>query len=401
MKNKLSILFVIKLNKLNKKGLCPINTRLTYQKTRKEFSTGLFVKPEYWDAKKQLVQKRDNNSYHSNNLLMLIKQKINKVFLTLQLNNNEFDIDDISNLYFGKNIKKDDQVVNYFRKYLNKLKGLIDKDIQEVTWKKSYYVCNDLESFIQHKYNKKDISFNQLKPQFIEDFEYYLKVEKNQRQITINKSIQRFRKPIKVAVAEGSLDKDPFVLYKSKRVNNEVIFLTEDELKLMENYQFAQYRLQVVKDMFIFCCYTGLAYIEMANLKENHIQKGFDGNLWIKMTRQKTSKSISIPLLPQAQAIIDKYKQDIQLLPVISNQKFNSYLKEIALIIGVEKRLTHHVARKTFASTVLLFNDVPIEIVSKLLGHSSITITEQSYGKIVQKKVSEQMQKLMNRTKTN
>lgn len=401
MKNKLSILFVIKLNKLNKKGLCPINTRLTYQKRRKEFSTGLFVKPEYWDAKKQLVQKRDNNSYHSNNLLMLIKQKINKVFLTLQLNNNEFDIDDISNLYFGKNIKKDDQVVNYFRKYLNKLKGLIDKDIQEVTWKKSYYVCNDLESFIQHKYNKKDISFNQLKPQFIEDFEYYLKVEKNQRQITINKSIQRFRKPIKVAVAEGSLDKDPFVLYKSKRVNNEVIFLTEDELKLMENYQFAQYRLQVVKDMFIFCCYTGLAYIEMANLKENHIQKGFDGNLWIKMTRQKTSKSISIPLLPQAQAIIDKYKQDIQLLPVISNQKFNSYLKEIALIIGVEKRLTHHVARKTFASTVLLFNDVPIEIVSKLLGHSSITITEQSYGKIVQKKVSEQMQKLMNRTKTN
>lgn len=156
----------------------------------------------------------------------------------------------------------------------------------------------------------------------------------------------------------------------------------------------------MIQDLFIFCCYTGLAFNEMAHLEKQHIQIGFDGINWIKMTREKTRRLISIPILPKAQEIILKYSsKSNRILPSISNQKFNSYLKEIADITGIEKRLTHHIARKTFASTVLLYNDVPMEIVSELLGHSNMTITQESYGKIVQKKVSEAIKKLAEKLK--
>jgi integrase/recombinase XerD len=142
--------------------------------------------------------------------------------------------------------------------------------------------------------------------------------------------------------------------------------------------------------MFIFCCYTGLAYNEMSELKTSHIITGFDGNDWIQMKRKKTNHQISIPLLPMSKLIIDKYFESnkLEVLPKISNQKFNSYLKEIADIVGISKNLTHHLARRTFATTVLLYNDVPMEIVSELLGHSKMSITQEHYGKVVQKKVS-------------
>jgi integrase/recombinase XerD len=170
-----------------------------------------------------------------------------------------------------------------------------------------------------------------------------------------------------------------------------IVYLTVEELKLLEEYSFKQNRLQQVKDMFIFCCYTGLAYQEMSSLKPNHIVIGFDGNEWIEMYRLKTKSNISVPLLPKAKAILVKYDNQ---LPSISNQKFNSYLKEIAEVVGIEKRLTHHIARKTFATTVLLYNNVPIEIVSQLLGHSNMKITQDSYAKVVNRKVSDEIKRL-------
>ena len=174
------------------------------------------------------------------------------------------------------------------------------------------------------------------------------------------------------------------------------------ELSNLEKQNFSQIRLSNVQDLFIFCCYTGLAFNEMAHLEKQHIQIGFDGINWIKMKREKTQGLISIPILPKAQEIIEKYAtENNRIFSPISNQKFNSYLKEIADITGIEKRLTHHIARKTFASTVLLYNDVPMEIVSELLCHSNMTITQESYGKIVQKKVSEEMKKLNSKLSKN
>lgn len=398
MNDTMSILFVIKLNKQNQKGLCPLNVRLTYQKERKEFSSGLFVNPTSWNAKKQLVTPMVSNADFLNNSLTQISQRLNNCFLSLQLNSLDFKVNDIFDKYAGKIVKKEDDVVNYFRRFLAKKSQLINKDIKQATWKKFKYVCNDLEAFIYSEYKKKDFPLNKLNPQFLADFEHYLKTVKNQKQVTVNKAVQRLRKPVKVAVAEGYLDKDPFAQHKPGRVLKEVVFLSTEELETLENHNFSQPRLQLVKDLFIFCCYTGLAYHEMSNLKKEHLIKGFDGNLWIKMKREKTSKMISVPFLPKAKAILDKYHESGDYaLPKFSNQKINSYLKEIAGIVGINKSINHHMARKTFASTVLLYNNVPMEIVSELLGHSSMNITQEYYGKVVQKRVSEEMKRLMSK----
>ena len=195
-------------------------------------------------------------------------------------------------------------------------------------------------------------------------------------------------------MAENYLDKAPFILYKTKTVRTEVVFLSTDELKLLEEHVFTQPRLQFIKNLFVFSCYTGLPYRELMDLKQSNIVKGYDGNLWIKMKREKTSKELSIPLLPKALGILDKYSNEGLVFPRISNQKYNSYLKEIADLVEIDKRLTTHMARRTFASTVLLYNDVPMEIVSELLGHSSMKITQDSYGKVVQKRISLEMERL-------
>ena len=393
---KLNILFTVNKAKINNKGFSSILCRLTYYKDRKSFSTGLFINPIHWNGKKQKVFDDTEQSDYLNKQLSLIENKIRQAFLILQIQGNNFTVNDIYTLSKGEKQAKDHNVVEYFETYLNKLKKLIGVSIKQATWDKFYYVKNNVKSFIKYHYKANDFPLEKLNLQFLEELDYYLKVEKHQQQITINKSIQRFKKPVKIAVAEGYLDKDPFILHKSKRVKNQIVFLTTDELAKLEKHQFAQSRLQSVKDWFVFSCYTGLAYNELNSLSKKHIVKGFDGGMWIEMLREKTQKNISIPLLPIARALIDKYMVDNSevIFQVLSNQRYNSYLKEIACILGINKRLTTHTARKTFASTVLLYNGVPMEIVSELLGHSSMTVTQESYGKVVQKKVSEEMKRL-------
>ena len=391
---KFNIRLFLTRNKVNATGKCPVRCRITYNKQRKEFSTGLFIYPKYWNRKKQKVLEDTEHSEYTNTQLSLIINKMNQVFLWLQVQERRFTAEDIYALFKGGKLKKEYNIVEYFEVFLEHLKRLVEIDIEQVTWNKFYYVKQHVKTFIKWKYQRMDYRLKDLKLQFLHDFEYYLKVEKKQAQITINKSIQRFRKPVKIAVAEGYLDRDPFILFKTKSAKKEVIFLSVDELKRLEGYTFSQSRLEMVKNMFIFCCYTGLAYAEMATLEDKHITIGFDGLKWISMERKKTGRVINIPLLPKALEILELYENEDLLLPVISNQRFNSYLKEIASIVGIEKRLTHHIARKTFASTVLLFNNVPMEIVSELLGHSNMSITQDYYGKVVMRKVGEEIRRL-------
>jgi integrase len=392
---KITILFVISPTKINQKGLCPLNCRITFNKERKQFSTGLFVNPLHWQNKLQKVSQLDNSSKLVNTQIELIQHKVKSTALVFQLQSEDYSLDDIYNKYLGKEVKKKEHVLSYYKQYLSKIKKLVGLEIKDSTYNKFVYVGNHLESFIKWKFKKTDFSIEELNLQFLDDFDYYLKTEKHQAQITVNKTIQRLRTPIKQAISEGYLDRDPFILHKSKTVRKTVIFLTTEELKTLEEAVLQQKRLSTIQDLFIFCCYTGLAYNEMTNLEKQNIQIGFDDMNWIQMKREKTQRQISIPILPKAQEIIEKYSTDNnRIFPSISNQKFNSYLKEISAITGIEKRLTHHIARKTFASTVLLYNDVPMEIVSELLGHSNMAITQESYGKVVQKKVSEEMKKL-------
>lgn len=394
-KKNLLVLFYLNKAKTNQKGTCPIYCRITYLKERKQFSTGEFINPLDWNAKKQKSISKSIENEQLNLQLQIIAANIKKEYLKLQLTGKDFNVNDIFLHYIGKPIKEEAYVIIYFQEYLAKREKLIGIDLELATWKKYNYTCSQAKEFIIWKYRKNDVPLNKIKLQFLHEFEYYLKTERKQKQITINKTIQRFRKPIKEAVAEGSLASDPFALHKPGKVRKVVIFLSVEELELMENHVFNQPRLTLVKDLFIFCCYTGLAYHEMTHLKKEHIIKGFDGNEWIEMKREKTSKMISVPLLPKAKEILGKYDEVSDFaLPRFSNQKINSYLKEIGAIVGIRKSISHHMARKTFASTVLLYNDVPMEIVSELLGHSSIKITQEYYGKIVQKRVSEEMMRV-------
>ncbi len=353
------------------------------------------MNPDHWDPKKQRLLDQSDQEETTNMQLSLIEHKISKAFLMLQVGEEPFSVNDIYNQFKGKSLKQDMGIVEVWDIHNERIKKLIGKEIVMVTYQKYLESQRHLKDFIRHQYKVSDMPLRGLKISFLEDYAYYLKTVKNFQHSTLNKAIQRMRKVVKFAIGHDYLDKDPFLLYKAKSVKKEVVFLSVDELKNLEKQTFEIKRLEVIKDCFVFCCYTGLAFKEMSSLKREHIVKGFDGMDWIRIKRQKTLKTLSIPLLPKAKKIIRKYHTEgDQVLPVTSNARFNGYLKEIADIVGIKKRLTHHVARRTFASTVLLYNNVPMEVVSELLGHTKLATTQQSYGKIVQRKVGEEMRKL-------
>lgn len=388
---KLNITFLLARSRLNQAGKCSIRCRITYFKSRHEFATGLFINPNHWYSKLQLAKPPNEENNYINNQVSLIKTKINQAFLYLQVNNETIAVEDIYKQFKGVKLDKELGLIEVYNQYNQRIKKLIGIEIQLVTYNKYLESMRHLASFIIWKYKTKEIMLKDLNFNFILDYEYYLKTEKKLQQSTLNKAIQRVRKVLSYAINQNYLQKDPFGGYKQTRIKKQVVYLTTEELLSLEQYAFSQIRLEQVKDMFVFCCYTGLAYNEMAKLETKHIIIGFDKYKWIQMTRDKTNKLISVPLLQKSTTIIEKYQnqETTYLLPRISNQKFNSYLKEIAEIVGIEKNLTHHIARKTFATTILLYNDVPMEIVSELLGHSKMSITQDYYGKIVQKKVSQ------------
>lgn len=216
------------------------------------------------------------------------------------------------------------------------------------------------------------------------------------------KHIERLRKMVNLAITLDWLPKDPFASFKKHFDKVERQCLTAEELASLANKEFKIDRLEHVRDMFLFSCYTGLAYIDMTQLTKENIIKGIDGGLWLSTSRVKTDTSVRVPLLPQAKVLVDKYRDDPRaqysstVFPVISNQRMNGYLKEIADVCGITKTLTFHIARHTFATTVTLSNGVPIESVSKMLGHTSIRTT-QIYAKVVESKLSEDMGRLQER----
>lgn len=397
---KIKILFLIAKSRLNQMGKCSVRCRITHKQERYEFATGFFIYPNHWYSKLQQAKPPNEENTFLNAELSLIKTKINQAFLYLQMKNDTFYVDDIYMQMKGKTTKREFGIIEVYDLYTVRINKLVGIELKLVTYKKYIESRNHLLGFVKWNFKANDFKLKDLKFNFITDYEYYLKTEKNLQQSTLNKAIQRFRKILQYAISQDYLDKDPFGIYKPLKVKKEVIYLSVLELSNLEKQNFSQIRLSNVQDLFIFCCYTGLAFNEMAHLEKQHIQIGFDGINWIKMKREKTQGLVSIPILPKAQEIMDKYSlEENRIFPSISNQKFNSYLKEIADILGIEKRLTHHIARKTFASTVLLYNDVPMEIVSELLGHSKMSTTQESYGKIVQKKVSDAIKNLAERLK--
>ena len=395
----IKILFVLDKIKANRLGLAPLRCRITYLGERKPFATGLFVNPKHWDSKSQLAKPPNEDNNFINAELSLIKNKINQAFLFLQVQGLEFDVEDIYKQYKGEPIQKQLGIVQFYSSYLERLKKMIGKDFKQSTWEKFNEILPAIKDYIFYKYQKKDISLNKLDYNFIEDFDYYLRTEKSNSQITINKKIQRIKKVIKTARKQKLLDYNPFEEHKPKQAKTKIIFLTKDELDELKEKEFQSEILNKVRDCYIFCCYTGLGYSEMFSLKKSDLKKDDEGTLWIYKERQKTERAFSIPLIfSEPLEIIEKYKSESEyLLPRLSNQYFNRLLKEIAFTLGITKKLTHHTARKTFATTVLLNNNIPIETVSKLLGHSKITTTLSYYAEVMPSKLKLDLEGLRNK----
>lgn len=393
--NQVKVLFVLSKTKMNMRGMCPLICRITYNGKRKEFSTGFLVSESDWNAKLQIVTSKTTYSKNINTHLNKMYRDLLSTYSEVVIEKDVFNVNDIYNAYMGTSKNGILYTVEYFNDYLLKIKRLVGKDLELSTWKKFENSLMHLKSFIKWKYDQQDLLMRDINLFFINEYEFYLKTVKELANPTIHKVVQRFKKVMMHAENEGMIRKTPFALHKAVLVKKEVVYLNYEELQTLETYTISQPRLNLVRNLFVFCCYTGLPYYEMSTLSAKNIERGFDRELWLVIDRKKTNKSYRVPLLPKAVEVMREYLGGEGLIfPKLSNQKFNSYLKEIADIVGIEKNLTHHIARKTFASTVLLYNDVPIEIVSELLGHSSIKVTQESYARLSNKKVSETMIRL-------
>jgi len=394
MKSRLNVYYYIITSKQNKKGLCPIYCRITGNKERKKFATGTQCHPKDWNTLDNSIKGDSDETYRNNQYLKSIKNKLENIILEHHLNEMELRPEKLYKLFKGEE-KQSYTILDAFQFHNGNIRKQVGKGLTKATLVKYEVIEKHVQSFIKDELKTNDINLSELNLAFIEDFKTYLQVEKNHNPNTINKIMQRVRKVIRYIIKYDWIEKDPFVNYKPMKYHKEVIFLTQKELTTLQAYQFTQERLQQVKDCFIFSCYTGLAYNELSNLRANNIIIDDKDTEWINIKRKKTSKTLIIPLLSKAKEILRKYaNNENKLLPVISNQKMNSYLKEIASIIGIDKNLTSHIARKTFASTVLLNNNVPMHIVSELLGHSSVTVTEGHYGKVVKNKLLEEIMRI-------
>ncbi len=375
----------------NSRGQAPIYCRLKSDVVVKQFTTGMSIFEKDWDNIRQRAKTRYFGAERINNHLNMIVKKLTDIEDKLILEEVDDIVEMVYNLYTGKDTSTHSFIQLFQKRYevASKMEGI--KFAKYTLWKFKH-IMEQTQEYIKWRYGQEDIPLLKIDTSFVLGFEEYLLLEKKLAPITVNKVLQRVKQIIQYGIKCNYIKVDPFVEYKPLKTEKELVFLTEEELNMLENYQFAQEKLGKVRDLYLFSVYTGLAYHEAFALQKKHLVMAFDKKLWIEMKREKTGKAISVPLLPQAIQIIKKYDnggdREAHVLPAISNQKINSYLKEIVEIVGINKKLTHHTARKTFATTILLYNDVPMEVVSKLLGHSSMAVTQKHYAKVVNKKVS-------------
>ncbi|MFD2891348.1 site-specific integrase [Flavobacterium chuncheonense] len=395
MKHKISILFYVKSAKASKNGLLPIYQRITINGTRIELSTSKFVVKSKWNAAAGKLKGSSEEARLINSYLDILKLKVYETEKWMVNNEHEITAHSFKNKLLGieENQRK---LIQIFENHNKRMKELIGKEFSINTYKKYETALNHTKEFLKSQYSTTDISIKQIDLAFINDFDYFLRNVKNCNNNSTIKYIRNFGKIVKQCYANGWIEKDPFLNYKGKVKEIERTFLSETEIESLLNIEFKIKRLEIVRDMFVFSCFTGLAYIDVKNLTKSHISHGIDGEKWIFTHRQKTESASKIPILPVTQMIIDKYENHPQcsnenrLLPILSNQKMNAYLKEIAAVCNINKELTFHIARHTFATTVTLTNGVPIESVSKMLGHKNLRTT-QHYAKVLDRKVSEDM----------
>ncbi|NVO21554.1 MAG: site-specific integrase, partial [Bacteroidetes bacterium] len=374
------VLYYISRTKILKDGTIPIYIRMTINGQRAEFGLQRSILEDQWDNSLGKVKGSDKASRELNSYLEFVKSNILLKKRELEESGKEVSAHLLKNYYLGID-NSGRTILGIFKEHNDKCRGLINKDFAPGTIDRYETCYRHLSVFIKTKFKREDLLLNEISPMFISDFEYFLKVTRSCCHNTATKYIKNFKKIIRIALANGWMKADPFANIKFHLDDVDLDYLNESELNALINKEFKIERVNQVRDVYLFCCFTGLAFVDVKSLCQDDIEER-EERLWIIKRRQKTKNWCRIPLLAPAVCLLEKYKGHPQrvktglLLPVPSNQRMNAYLKEIADLVGIEKNLSTHTARHTFATTVTLANQVSIEVVSKMLGHSSINMTK-------------------------
>jgi len=394
----LSILFYLRRDKLNSSEVIPIYLRITVNKRRSEMSAQRSIAPNKWNKEGEKARGSRSEAKLLNEYLDTLKGKVYQAQKELMDENLPVTALALRNQIQGVD-KKQHTLINLFKNHNKLMESLVPDEYSPTTLVRYKTTKQHIQNFIKYKYKVEDVFLSQLDHEFVSSLDHYFKVVRNCNHNTAAKYIKNLKKVVNLALKNDWLSKDPFINFSAKIKPVKREYLTLKELGQIEGLEIGLRRLYTVRDVFVFSCYTRLAYVDIDNLTPDNLDKGIDGKLWIQTYRQKTDTKSNIPLLTPALRILEKYENDPEtsysgsLLPVNSNQKMNTYLKELATLAGINKTLTFHLARHTFATTITLANGVPIESVSEMLGHKSIRTT-QIYAKVIDKKVSEDMSKL-------
>ena len=386
MKVNFKVSFYLRSNYQTKEGKTPIIIRIFLGGEMLNLgSSGLSVDKKIWSTSTSRAKGRTSDALNLNANLDIISTTLQNIFRKLQ-HEESLSLDKIKSIYLGKD-KEYTTVLLFFDKYLSNVKAEVGHGKSKALYQKYATTRKHFAEFLDYKYARKDLSFTELVPVIIDEFFLYLKTVPCMKPNTATKTLKLFKTVVIYARKCGVLNHDPFINRSFHLEHVDRGFLTDEELRKLMQKDFDTPRLDLVRDLFVFSCFCGLAYIDMSHLTKDNIVT-LDGRQWIMISRQKTNVPSNIPLLEIPLLIIDKYKgktKDERLLPMLSNQKMNSYLKEIADVCGIKKRLSYHLARHTFA-TMSLSKGIPIESVSRMLGHTNIKTT-QIYARITNKKI--------------
>jgi site-specific recombinase XerD len=398
---KLKIVFHLNMQRA-KNSEAPLYCKIVIDSARAQFATPYKIDPAIWDKKNMFLTGSGSTQMVVNAYIHQVKSELNNHFLRAVASNRIISAKELKAEYLGIEIAqpKKKTLSDAFDFHIAKLQEKLDaKLIHKNTMLRYKATKSKMLDFIKAQYRIKSIALDELKYSFITEFEHYLLTKEKLLPNTAHKNLINLKKVIKVAVQLEWLTVSPFTQFQCKYRNPERVFLTQDELDRIKNKTFTIDRLTKVRDVFLFQCYTGFSFADIFKFDQNALSIGIDGDYWITTHRSKTGNRESVPLLPIAMEIIQKYKDHEEcikkntLLPVNTNERYNSYLKEIADACEIRKNITTHVARHTFATTVTLSNGVPIETVSKMLGHTKLATT-QIYAKVLDRKVSEDMKVL-------
>jgi len=398
MKKTFNILFYIRRDKADSNGRVPIYCRITVNGERSELAIKRDVQVDRWIPNSQKVMGSNEESRSINAYINTVRIKINDHRNKLESSDKTVSAESIKNSYLGI-IEGSKSLIAIFEEHNRKVKSLINKDFAAGTFERYETCLKHLKEFVEWKYKVADYYVEDVNHEFITELDYYLRSVKNCANNTTIKYIKNFKKIVRIALANGWITKDPFLNYKSKLEKIDRGYLTQSELDTLRSKTFSTTRLEQVKDIFVFQCFTGLAFSDVKSLSHANIVKDLEGELWINTHRRKTNTEVHVMLLPEAIDVTNKYRDDVEclykgvLLPVLSNQKMNGYLKEIGDICGITKNLSTHLARHTFATTVTLAKGVSLESVSRMLGHTNLKTT-QVYARMMDSRVATEMKVL-------